>query len=145
MALHGRRGNVAGLLGSEAKRLGQAAIVFGSAFAMFLVGFWDDVQPIGAKKKLIFQILIASCVYAGGIHIDAVSNPFGVESSITGVGYIVTVLWLITLTNLINLIDGIDGLAGGISLMVMGLLLFLGFGKRAAILRWFAPLPPAAL
>jgi len=35
------------------------------------------------------------------------------------------------MTNLINLIDGIDGLAGGISLMMMGLLAFVGFSNQS--------------
>jgi UDP-GlcNAc:undecaprenyl-phosphate GlcNAc-1-phosphate transferase len=41
-------------------------------------------------------------------------------------GYVATVLWLVSLTNLINLIDGIDGLAGGIGLMLMLLMANLG-------------------
>jgi UDP-GlcNAc:undecaprenyl-phosphate GlcNAc-1-phosphate transferase len=40
----------------------------------------------------------------------------------------VTVLWLVAMTNLINLIDGIDGLAGGICLMLMILLTYVGNG-----------------
>jgi UDP-GlcNAc:undecaprenyl-phosphate GlcNAc-1-phosphate transferase len=36
--------------------------------------------------------------------------------------------WLVAFTNLINLIDGIDGLAGGIALMLMALLAYVGFG-----------------
>src|ERR1044071_1456388 len=39
---------------------------------------------------------------------------------------LVTVLWLVGMTNLINLIDGVDGLAGGICLMLMTLLAFVG-------------------
>ena len=39
---------------------------------------------------------------------------------------VLTVLWLVGMTNLINLIDGVDGLAGGICLMLMGLLAYVG-------------------
>jgi UDP-GlcNAc:undecaprenyl-phosphate GlcNAc-1-phosphate transferase len=41
-------------------------------------------------------------------------------------GVLITVLWLVGMTNLINLIDGVDGLAGGICLMLMGLLAYVG-------------------
>jgi UDP-GlcNAc:undecaprenyl-phosphate GlcNAc-1-phosphate transferase len=39
------------------------------------------------------------------------------------------VFWLVALTNLINLIDGVDGLAGGICLMLMILLVYVGGGN----------------
>ncbi|NDF00738.1 MAG: hypothetical protein EB034_21075, partial [Verrucomicrobia bacterium] len=83
----------------------------------------DDVRPIGAKLKLLGQIIIASTVALGGSNIEMVTNPM------TGTGYqlgmwgaVATVIWLVALTNLINIIDGIDGLAAGISLMLMVLL-----------------------
>jgi UDP-GlcNAc:undecaprenyl-phosphate GlcNAc-1-phosphate transferase len=41
-------------------------------------------------------------------------------------GILITVLWLVGMTNLINLIDGADGLAGGICLMLMVLLAYVG-------------------
>src|SRR5208283_5007462 len=43
-----------------------------------------------------------------------------------GWGILITVLWLVGMTNLINLIDGVDGLAGGICLMLMALLAYVG-------------------
>ena len=47
--------------------------------------------------------------------------------SISATGaFLLTVLWLVGMTNLINLIDGMDGLAGGICLMLMGLLVYVG-------------------
>jgi UDP-GlcNAc:undecaprenyl-phosphate GlcNAc-1-phosphate transferase len=102
--------------------------LFLGALAMFAVGLWDDVRPLGARKKLCLQILIAGAVYFCGIQIQTFKNPLtGVASSLGGWGLLATVLWLVALTNLINLIDGIDGLAGGISLMLMGLLAYVSF------------------
>jgi len=43
-----------------------------------------------------------------------------------GWGVLLTILWLVGMTNLINLIDGVDGLAGGICLMLMALLAYVG-------------------
>lgn len=111
-------------------RLGRASswVILPSALAMFLVGFWDDCKPLGAKRKLLLQILIASVVYFGGLQIGTFRNPINQATYSLGVwGYFATVFWLVAFTNLINLIDGIDGLAGGISLMVMALLVFVGF------------------
>ncbi|NBR84224.1 MAG: hypothetical protein EBS84_00715 [Proteobacteria bacterium] len=99
-----------------------ASVAFG-ALAMFGLGLLDDVRPIGARLKLLGQIVIAGTVALGGSNIETVTNPM------TGTGYhlgmwgmVATVVWLVALTNLINIIDGIDGLAAGISLMLMVLL-----------------------
>ena len=95
--------------------------------AMFALGLWDDLRTIGAKRKLMGQVIIASAAYFSGIGIHIVSVPFGHEAMDLGLwAWPVTVLWLVAMTNLINLIDGVDGLAGGISLMLMILLAGLG-------------------
>ena len=104
----------------------QITIILGS-LAIFGLGFWDDLRPVGAKKKLAIQVLVASFVYAMGIRIETLKVPF-FEWSLDawGLSYLTTVLWLVSLTNLINLVDGVDGLAGGICLMLMALLAYVG-------------------
>lgn len=97
-------------------------VVVGS-FAMFGLGILDDLRPIGARNKLIGQIAISMVVALGGSSIESVTNPLTGQSHDIGMwSLVVTVIWLVALTNLINIIDGIDGLAGGISLMLMVLL-----------------------
>jgi UDP-GlcNAc:undecaprenyl-phosphate GlcNAc-1-phosphate transferase len=103
-------------------------IIF-SSLAMFGLGFWDDLRPLGARKKLAGQILIASAVYFAGVQIESFKNPINEQIySLGWASFPLTVFWLIAFTNLINLIDGIDGLAGGISLMLMCLLIYVGLG-----------------
>ena len=109
-------------------------VVVGS-LAMFGLGMLDDLHPIGARNKLFGQIAIATVVALGGSSIEMVTNP------LTGQGYdlgmwsvVVTVVWLVALTNLINIIDGIDGLAGGISLMLMVLLVHASLGSSPFLL-----------
>ena len=98
-----------------------------SGVAMFCLGMWDDLRPIGAKKKLAGQMLIASAAYFSGISIHLATVPFTHQSLDLGLwAWPLTVLWLVAITNLINLIDGVDGLAGGICLMLMVLLTSLG-------------------
>jgi UDP-GlcNAc:undecaprenyl-phosphate GlcNAc-1-phosphate transferase len=106
-----------------------AVAILGSSVAMFVLGFCDDLRPIGARKKLIGQLLIALAAYYYGIRIDTFKNPL--TDAVYSLGPwsgLVTVAWLVAFTNLINLIDGIDGLAGGIALMLMALLSYVGFG-----------------
>ena len=102
-------------------------VVLLSSLAMFGLGFWDDLKPLGAKRKLLGQILIALTVCIFGIGIQQFKIPFSsIILDLGGWGVFLTVLWLVGMTNLINLIDGVDGLAGGICLMLMVLLVCVG-------------------
>jgi UDP-GlcNAc:undecaprenyl-phosphate/decaprenyl-phosphate GlcNAc-1-phosphate transferase len=113
------RGNSGGMAGSW--------IVEASSLAMFGLGFWDDLKPLGAKRKLVGQVAIAGCVCALGVGIERFRIPFtGTIIALNGWGVLITVSWLVGMTNLINLIDGVDGLAGGICLMLMALLAYVG-------------------
>jgi len=109
------------------ERLRTRLVIVGSALVMFALGLWDDLKPLGAKKKLLGQILISAAVCYFGVQIERFKNPFTDEIHELGMwGSVITVLWLVALTNVINLIDGIDGLAGGIGLMMMALLAYVG-------------------
>jgi len=108
-----------------AERHRQELTIFGTALLMFLLGLVDDLKPLGAKKKLAGQIIIASLAYFGGIEITQFKNPFnGMTINLGWIGLPITVLWLVAITNVINLIDGIDGLAGGIGFFLMALLIY---------------------
>jgi UDP-GlcNAc:undecaprenyl-phosphate/decaprenyl-phosphate GlcNAc-1-phosphate transferase len=110
-------------------------IILAAAAAMFALGLWDDLKPIGARRKLLGQILIASAAFVMGIGIYSVSVPFTHSTLALGIwAWPVTVLWLVATTNLINLIDGLDGLAGGICLMLMILLTYVGGDSCAALI-----------
>ena len=103
------------------------AVVLLSCLAMFALGLWDDLKPLGAKRKLLVQIVIAVGVCAFGIGIQKFKVPFTLTViDLGGWGVLLTILWLVGMTNLINLIDGLDGVAGGICLMLMGLLAYVG-------------------
>jgi UDP-GlcNAc:undecaprenyl-phosphate GlcNAc-1-phosphate transferase len=110
----------------RAKTPGRLAVVL-SSLAMFGLGLWDDLKPLGAKRKLLGQIAIALTVCAFGIGVQQFKIPFTADIiDLGGWGVLLTVLWLVGMTNLINLIDGADGVAGGICLMLMGLLAYVG-------------------
>lgn len=96
-------------------------ILIGS-FVVVLVGIFDDISPIKAWKKFIFQIFAAVVVvYYGNFYVKdllgIVFHPVFARAF--------TVLWIVAITNAINLTDGLDGLAGGlsfISLMTMSII-----------------------
>ena len=123
--------SIAYLIGDFADfRKENVAKILVASLAMFALGLWDDLKPIGARYKLIGQLLIASAAFFMGIDFHRITLPF-TESPIE-LGFWagpLTVIWLVSLTNLINLIDGLDGLAGGISLMMMILLAYVGGGS----------------
>ncbi|MEI8291300.1 MAG: MraY family glycosyltransferase [Verrucomicrobiota bacterium] len=100
-----------------------------AALAMFALGIWDDLFTLGAKRKLVGQVVIASFTCFSGLGIFAFQNPISHHTMALGIwAWPVTVIWLVAMTNLINLIDGVDGLAGGISLMLMVLLFYVSLG-----------------
>jgi len=102
-------------------------VMLACSLAMFGLGFWDDLKPLGARKKLLGQILIATVVCCLGQGIQKFKLPFtGDVIELHGWGVIATIVWLVAMTNLVNLVDGVDGLAGGICLMLMSLLAYQG-------------------
>jgi UDP-GlcNAc:undecaprenyl-phosphate GlcNAc-1-phosphate transferase len=92
-------------------------ILLGSLL-MYGLGLWDDLKPLGAKKKLLGQVATAALVCGMGLSIDRFSIPGagGVVELSAGWSFAVTVFWLIAIPNIINLIDGFDGLASGLGL-----------------------------
>jgi UDP-GlcNAc:undecaprenyl-phosphate GlcNAc-1-phosphate transferase len=94
-------------------------VIMVASLAMFLLGFCDDIRPLGPTCKLVGQVLISAAVTCCGVGLELNSLPFaGGTLHLGSWGGILTVVWLVSLTNLINLIDGMDSLAGGICLML---------------------------
>ncbi len=92
-------------------------ILLGSLM-MYGLGLWDDLKPLGARKKLAGQIFTACLVYELGLNIEKFSYPgtVGILALGGGWSFAITVFWLIAIPNIINLIDGFDGLASGLGL-----------------------------
>lgn len=92
------------------------AILLG-ALIMVVLGVFDDKYALGAKFKLLIQIVAALIPVIAGVRIERIILPFlksgGIEFG--WLAYPITVLWIVALTNAVNLIDGLDGLAAGVS------------------------------
>jgi UDP-GlcNAc:undecaprenyl-phosphate GlcNAc-1-phosphate transferase len=106
---------------------------------MYGLGLFDDLRPLGAKIKLVGQIVIAVLVYCMGLSIDRVTYPGGAWSVELGAWSIpVTVFWLIAVPNIINLIDGFDGLAGGLGVFLAVTLGIVGLHNEQLAVAWYA-------
>ncbi len=108
----------------------QTALIVGLAIAsavMLLAGLWDDFFGLHYAVKLLVQILTAVLLFQFGYRIVRLTHPFVMESIDLGpYAIFATVFWHVLIINAINLIDGLDGLAAGISIIALGVILFLG-------------------
>lgn len=90
------------------------AILIGS-FIIIVTGIVDDINPIPAKYKFLFQLIAASVVaFYGKILLQDLS-AFGFYIDFGIFSYPITVIFIVAIINCINLIDGLDGLAAGLS------------------------------
>jgi len=92
-----------------------------------IAGVWDDIKPIRAWTKLLFQIAAAAVVVGFGVRIEGLTNPF-VEGGFIELGIWsipLTMVWIVGITNAINFIDGLDGLADGVATIAALSLLFI--------------------
>lgn len=110
--------------------LGKIAATLGFASILGLVGGLDDLFDIGAKAKLLIQLVVALAFAVLVARIEAIpfapgaSLPLGPIAGVIGTG-----LWLVVVTNAVNFMDGANGLAPGcvaIVLAALGWAAFLG-------------------
>lgn len=88
----------------------QLAAILVGAIAMLWLGILDDRHDLLPKRKFLGQMLIALAIAASGIRVTIfVGSPF--------FSYIVTVLWILTVTNAVNFQDNMNGLCPGLGLI----------------------------
>lgn len=83
-----------------------------------ITGIIDDMKPLKARTKLVFQILASVVLLLGDVKIDFITNPFSKGNTLfylKAFSIPITILWVVGITNTINLIDGLDGLAAGVA------------------------------
>src|SRR5207247_3741684 len=87
---------------------------------MVALGCWDDKQELRPAMKFTGQCFIAALVAAAGVRITLF-----VHSALFS--YLITVLWILTVTNAFNFMDNMNGLCAG-----LGAIASLCFGLIAA-------------
>lgn len=91
------------------------SILIGS-FIIILTGFIDDINPLKARTKFLFQILAAAIVVIYGKTSFTEITFLGLNFNFPyWLNSIISIIFIVSITNAINLIDGLDGLAAGIS------------------------------
>jgi UDP-GlcNAc:undecaprenyl-phosphate GlcNAc-1-phosphate transferase len=113
---------------------GMKILLLGSTL-IFIMGLWDDIRPLPALLKFLFQTLIALLVIIWG---DIQLTFFYRASWAPFINIPLTVLWIVGLTNAMNFFDGIDGLATGMSTIVAFFLGIIAFKTHQPALGWFA-------
>jgi UDP-GlcNAc:undecaprenyl-phosphate GlcNAc-1-phosphate transferase len=100
--------------------------VLAGGLIIAVFGFLDDRRGLNYRWKFLGQMLAVGCAIAGGLRIHE-APFFGIDAVPEVVSYPLTVLFLLGVTNAINFSDGLDGLAGGISLLTLSVIAWLGY------------------
>jgi UDP-GlcNAc:undecaprenyl-phosphate GlcNAc-1-phosphate transferase len=77
---------------------------------MVSLGIYDDKNELNARTKLLGQIAIALLVALAGMRISLFMHN-------TVASFVLTILWIVTITNAMNFLDNMDGLCAGIGLV----------------------------
>jgi len=83
-----------------------AALAFG-ALGMLVLGWLDDRRELPPGAKFLGQTLVAASVALAGVRITLFVPQ-------AGFGFVVTVLWIVTLVNAFNFSDNMNGLCAGL-------------------------------
>lgn len=85
---------------------------------MVTLGLYDDKRDLRAGPKLLGQVAIASFVAAAGMRVTLfIASPVA--------DFVLTVLWIVTITNALNFLDNMDGLCAGVGLVCAGMFAFI--------------------
>ncbi len=88
--------------------------------SIFILGFWDDLEPLKPGIKFGVQLVIAALIYFAGFKISLITNPVGDGFlNVEMIDFPLTLLWIVGITNAFNLIDGLDGLATGVATIAL--------------------------
>jgi UDP-GlcNAc:undecaprenyl-phosphate GlcNAc-1-phosphate transferase len=113
---------------------GMKSLLLGAGL-IFLMGLFDDINPLPALLKFFLQVGIALVVIVVG---DIQLTFFYHSAWAPLVNIPFTVLWMVGLTNAMNFFDGIDGLASALSIICALFLGLLAFNTHQPALGWFA-------
>src|SRR5690606_24234803 len=88
-------------------------------FMLLLVGIFDDIINLEARRKFLYQIIIALIfVISTNIRIQSFGGLFGIGSMAYILSVVFSVFVIVLIINAYNLIDGIDGLAGALGTLI---------------------------
>jgi len=105
---------------------------------LFIVGLKDDLVVLGAKTKILAQLLAISFVlYSDSFHVHSFHGFLGIYEVSTWITIPLSAFIMLSIINAYNLIDGIDGLASTVGIIIFtllgGVFFYLEFNYFAAI------------
>ena len=120
-------------------------LLFLALFFVFVIGILDDHKD--ATPKMKFYVMFASTIllFIHGTVIDDIGIYFGVTLSLWYFALPFTMIAVAGFTNGLNLIDGLDGLAAMVSLIILGVFLYLGVIYEDTLLVTLTLVPMSAL
>lgn len=92
------------------RRSSQLLVLLLGAFGMAMLGSLDDKYELSPRIKFAGQFLIAAATWLAGIRITLF------VPSLT-FSFVVTVLWILTVTNALNFLDNMNGLCAGLGVI----------------------------
>jgi UDP-GlcNAc:undecaprenyl-phosphate GlcNAc-1-phosphate transferase len=92
------------------RRAGQLIAMLAGSISMTLLGWWDDKRELRPALKFAGQTILAVAVAAAGIRITLFIPSLAFS-------YVVTVLWILTVTNALNFMDNMNGLCTGLGVI----------------------------
>ena len=96
-------------------------------FVLILTGIVDDIKPVKASHKFIFQLIAASIVVIyGKLYFSNLTILGWTLEFPNWLNMFLSIFFIVSIINAINLADGLDGLASGISAIYFATIAILG-------------------
>ena len=99
----------------------ESLVIFSGAAVIFLFGLWDDYKGLGARPKLIGQLIAAAILILLGVQVhfmtffaEARQIPLFVAETLN---ILITLFWVVGITNAMNMIDSMDGIVAGLGVI----------------------------
>jgi UDP-GlcNAc:undecaprenyl-phosphate GlcNAc-1-phosphate transferase len=92
------------------RRSSQLLALLLGAFGMAMLGSLDDKYELSPRWKFAGQFLIAAATWLAGIRITLFVPSLAFS-------FVVTVLWILTVTNALNFLDNMNGLCAGLGVI----------------------------
>lgn len=107
--------------------------LYAAILVLLVTGAVDDKLPMHPLLKFGLQFIAAILIVVpGGAQIYQLGDLFGLgDVGLDLISLPFSIIAVVLLINAINLMDGLDGLAGGVSLVILGWMLFacIGYGE----------------
>jgi len=103
---------------------------FSAILGVFFIGIWDDINEVSPKIKLFVITSATALLSLNDIRIDILGIYLGETLSLGYFAFPFTLIAVVSFTNAFNLIDGLDGLSGGIALIIISSLAYIGYSNN---------------